>query len=348
MDNTGAKKEQSKSFSFFSLFFYLAVFIIAVFCIHYFGAINDNFKLFKTVRPIWLIVALFSQTGTYFFNALSFKVLLRVYTEKKIFSLRELFETSIVSFFFSQTIPSAGWSGKAFFSRQLVRRGLPLGKSVSLMFIELIAYYSAMLLTIFLLFIVGSFFHFPGFFFLIFLLGILAYAVLSGFAMIAGKKKVIDYILKKIKVVGFIRRKIEKYEKTIDASGEESSDSALKAMLSKKKLMIAAIGCSLSVIICESMTIFALFQGLNIPINFFLVIAGYMLIQITTLLPTLPGSLLVFEGGLSFYFASMGLPLGVALTVTLLYRCLSFWLPILAGFLLFKKLEKANQLLSDN
>ena len=330
-------KKRSKNI--FSIFFYILAFFLVIFCIRYFGTIDDNIKLFQQVRPIWLLVALAAQAGTYFFNALAFRVLLKVYTQKAIFSIRELFEISVVSLFFNQTIPSAGWSGKAFFSKELIKKGIAPEESVSLMFLELMTFYIAMILVICSLFFVSIFYDFPEFFFLIFLLGILIFSILGTFMVIASKKKVLDYLFRKIKKIGFIRRQLEKYEAMLDGPVADKSKNLLHTIIVKKGLFIRAIFCGAGVVACDSLTIFALFFGFGIPVNFIIVIAGYMLTQIVTLVPILPGSLLVFEGGMTFFFTRLGVPMEVAAAVTLLYRCLSFWLPIPLGFFLLKKIQ---------
>jgi len=340
LDVLGAtNKKRSKSA--FSILFYIIAFLLVIFCIRYFGTIDSNIRLFRQVRPIWLLVALVAQAGTYFFNALAFKVLLRIYTQKVIFSVKELFEISVVSLFFNQTIPSAGWSGKAFFSKELIKKGIPPEESISLMFIELMTFYMAMVILICLMFFVGIFFDFPEFFFLIFLLGIFAFSILGTFMVIASKKKVLDYLFNKIRKIGFIRQQLKKYETMLDDSETERAKNLLKVIFNQKKLFSAAIACSIGVVICDSLTIFALFFGFGIPVNFIVVIVGYILTQIVTLVPILPGALLVFEGGMTFFFTNLGIPIEAAATVTLLYRCLSFWLPIPFGFVLLKKLQKS-------
>jgi uncharacterized protein (TIRG00374 family) len=332
-----------RSKDIFSVFFYIIAFILVIFCIRYFSTIDDDIKLFQRVRPLWLLVALAAQAGTYFFNALAFRVLLRAYTNKSVFSVRELFEISIVTLFLNQTIPSAGWSGKAFFSKELIKKGIPPEESISLMFIELMTFYIAMILMICLMFFAGVFFNFPKFFFLIFLFGIFIFSILGTFMVIASKRKVLEYLFRKIKGIGFIRRQLEKYEKMLEGSEIDRSKNLLYIIFAKKSLFIRAILCGMGVVFCDSLTIYALFFGFSVPVNFIIVIAGYVLTQIITLIPILPGALLVFEGGMTFFFTHLGVPLEAAATVTLLYRCLSFWLPIPLGFFLLKRMQISEE-----
>jgi uncharacterized protein (TIRG00374 family) len=330
-------KKRSKNI--FSVFFYILAFFLVIFCIRYFSTIDNDIKLFRQVHPIWLLVALATQAGTYFFNALAFRVLLKVYTEKAVFSIRELFEISVVSLFLNQTIPSAGWSGKAFFSKELIKKGVAPEESVSLMFLELMTFYIAMILIICSMFFVSIFYNFPEFFFLIFLFGIFIFSIFGTFMVIASKKKVLAYLFLKINKIGFIRRQLKKYEAMLDGSEVDRSENLLHTIVAKKRLFIQAILCGIGIVVCDSLTIFALFLGFDVQVNFIIVIAGYMLTQIITLIPILPGALLVFEGGMTFFFTHLGIPLEAAATVTLLYRCLSFWLPIPLGFFLLKKIQ---------
>ena len=339
MENIATIPKKKPLFSISLLFFYLIAFLTAVLVINYFSTIKSDLKLFGQMRPIWILLALAGQAGTYYFNARVYQVLLRIYSGKTVFSLKELLQASIVMMFFNQIVPSAGLSGNAFFSRTLMKKGVAVEKSLSLMFLVLLTSYIAMTLLIGTLIIAGLFFNFPRFFFAIFALGILAFGVMSTFTALAGRGKTINYVLNKISRIGFIKKSIQSY-KVMAEAGSSETENLIKILASKKAIALQAIACKIGIVAFDIFTVYALFVGFNISINPVLVATGYILTQIITLLPISPGSLLLYEGGMAFFFTQMNVPLEAAVTVVLLYRFLSFWLPIPFGFFLYRNTQK--------
>jgi uncharacterized protein (TIRG00374 family) len=84
-------------------------------------------------------------------------------------------------------------------------------------------------------------------------------------------------------------------------------------------------------------TAYSLFQGMGVSVSFFEVMLCLACTKIVSLLPFLPGSLVLYESSMSLFFVALHISLGSAIIVTLLYRFLSFWLPIPFGLLLYYK-----------
>jgi len=66
-------------------------------------------------------------------------------------------------------------------------------------------------------------------------------------------------------------------------------------------------------------------------LSFNLVVLGLLLSLGIGALPLSPGSLVVYESAMTYIFTMLGLPIHPALILTLLYRFLTFWLPIPIG-----------------
>ena len=69
-------------------------------------------------------------------------------------------------------------------------------------------------------------------------------------------------------------------------------------------------------------------------------LAGYALPLLVTKVSVVPGGLGVVEGGMAGLFALLGVPLATAVAVVLVYRALSFWLPVAAGLAAAAALER--------
>jgi len=323
------------------ILFYLATFALVIICIEYFGTIKSDFMLFERVHPLWLLAALVAQIGTYYLSARAYQVLLLAYVNDKVFSLSELFQISIAMLFFNSAIPSIGLSGNTFFSKLLIKRGISAQRSLAFILFELFIVYLSRIIIIFLIFAAGFFFDFPDSFYTIFMTGIIAYMLLGLIMVISERKKVFSYVIDKFKRIDFIRERLEKYEAVFEPKNDYN-ENLLKIFASKKGLTFRAIGYNIGINVCDMFTIYAIFLGSGVSINPMTVVIVYVLTQIITLLPTSPGSLLVYEGSMTFLFMRMGVPFGASITAVLLYRCLSFWLPIPIGFFLQKRLQKKN------
>jgi uncharacterized protein (TIRG00374 family) len=92
----------------------------------------------------------------------------------------------------------------------------------------------------------------------------------------------------------------------------------------------------LAVIAADGFTLYVLFLGMNQPISPFIVLLALICTKVISLIPFLPGSLVLYESSMSFFFASAGVPPGTAIVVTLVYRFLSFWCPIPIGTFLYR------------
>lgn len=309
--------------------------------IRYFGTVKNDIELFKQIEPTWLIVAFITQAGTYFFNAITYQVLLQKHLKNTSVPLKELFEATIVMLFLNQTIPSAGASGGTFLLSLLRKNNISTGDSIFVILANLLIHYISMVFFAILLIILTPILHFPHNYTSIFITGIVIYLIMGVFVTIGGERETQKFLASKIGSVSLVRKVLQKY-KTSFGLNFSNEEKLLKTLISNKIGTLQGITYDISFIICDILTIFALFHGLGIQSGFITVTACYILTQIITILPISPGSLLIYEGSMSFFFKQLELPLEASITVTLLYRCLSFWIPIPLGYLLYGKLNRST------
>jgi uncharacterized protein (TIRG00374 family) len=169
--------------------------------------------------------------------------------------------------------------------------------------------------------------------------GIIVYMLLGFITVISERKKLFIYVVDKFKRIDFIRKRLKSYE-NIFKPENDYNENLLKIFISKKGMSLRAIIYNIGVSACDIFTIYAIFLGSGISINPIAVAIVYVLTQTITLLPTSPGSLLVYEGSMTYFFMRLGVPFGTSIIIVLLYRCLSFWLPIPIGFFIQKRLQK--------
>lgn len=325
-----------------TVLFYLFMFGVAVACIRYFGSIREDIGLFVKIQPVWLLAAVAFQVGTYVAAAASYRQWIIAYGHPNIVRMPEMLELSVMMLFFNQTVPSAGVSGGAFLSRRLMRRGISPEKSVSIFLLELLAQYLALLACALGLLMFGGALQVPAFAFGVLITGIIAYTFLICFVLLLGRRSTLNFVLSRLDRIPFMRKRLHRFEGLAKA---ESGDvrGAVRMFLANPDVSSQAVLLAVIVITFDMLTIWALFAGLGVPVGLGASAAGYILTRIITSIPTSPGSLVVFEGGMAYFLSGMGVPLEAAVTITLLFRILSFWLPMPVGFFLYRRMQRRDR-----
>ena len=88
----------------------------------------------------------------------------------------------------------------------------------------------------------------------------------------------------------------------------------------------------------EIATLYVLFVAFNLPANMGVVIAGYSMIILFSIISPTPNGVGLVEGLMPIIFASLDLPADLATIVVLSFRGITFWLPLLIGFVLMQRL----------
>ena len=333
--SSGNGKIKSTYWLWSFVFFMLAFGIV----VYYFSDIRKGFLFLKRVNIYLLLVALLTQFLTYVFSAMVYFSLLKGYKPKQMPGRWELIKASIVLLFFNQTIPSAGVSGNAFFFRFLYRYKISRAKSISLILVELLVFYAAMEFIIILLLlacvvIYDVRFAFKG----ALVMGMFAYLVFGSLILLAEKKDILNRLLERA-----LRLRIAKwlFKRLRGRFPEESHlrDEIRVATVIKKNrgAVFRAFFSQLLLVVTDSCTLYVLFLGIGYPVSPFIVVLTLICTKIISILPSLPGGLILYEGSMSFFFTSAGIPVGTAVVLTLGYRLLSFWLPIPFGTILYRK-----------
>lgn len=327
------------SFSRSKIYFYIFTILVFGFIIYYFAEIKGDIKLLIKVQPVWLALAFAAQLGTYLLNSVICRGLLRTFDPKTHIPINALFQATIVTLFINQTIPSVNLSGNIYFFNFLKKRGVARQAAYSLLLLELLTFYSAVVCIILILLFTSVFLKgIPSYFILIFLGGIVAFALFALLIGLLGRGKTIVSLLKKLSRIRFLKKSISKFEKI--PFGRIKNP--WRAYKEHTPVVIMTIIFHTCVFLLDALTVFALFHGLGSTVPFLSVFVGFVLTKIISLLPVTPGALILYEGSMTFFYVHFGVPVAVAAVVTLLYRALSFWLPIPVGFFLYRKLQNSS------
>jgi uncharacterized protein (TIRG00374 family) len=333
-----------KLFTRSRLFFIIFSALLIVFVVYYFPEIRKEVRMLKKVNIYWLIAAIVSQFLTYFFTAVIYRFLLAAHKIEKVPGLWSLLKASLISLFFSQTVPSAGASGNTFIFNFLSKRKIKVTQSISVVLAELLIFYAAMEgIIIILLLVCLFFFKVRRIITVTLAVGLAVYLVFATFIAFAGRKKIIDLLFKKVRKVKFIKKIFEKTTQKIEEEGISKKEVNVLTLLEENRgQTIKVFLFHLLVVAADAFTLYALFNGLGILVSPFVVLLGLITTRIISLIPFLPGSLILYESSMTFIFKSLAVPFGAAAIVTLIYRLLSFWVPIPIGLFLYRRWQQKN------
>jgi uncharacterized protein (TIRG00374 family) len=90
----------------------------------------------------------------------------------------------------------------------------------------------------------------------------------------------------------------------------------------------------------DMLTLYSLFIAADHPVSPGILLSGYGLPLLLGKVSFLPGGVGIVEGTMAALYDNLGVPNGVTVVVILIYRFLSFWLPLLVGFPLILYLQR--------
>ncbi len=334
-------KELHGLFSRSTILFYVLSVCVFVFVLFHFAELKTISRLFNDIDVSWLLLALLLQSGTYFSLSRVYTALLRTDSEAPRIRMVEMVQLSFVSVFLNHTIPSGGLSGNIFLFSSFNRRGLSHKQSAAVVVTESITFYIAYIFIIIVAGVVcwtAKDSSVPAIVFIVLGIGLVFFAVLMVVVSLLGKGPVMSSLMRKLYASRFVSMFFKSFTNAPPEMVHlknpwhilrENNHQAAEALVYQVLLFLA-----------DTLTVFALFKGLHVHVTLLLVFLAFVPTVIVGSLPLSPGSLLVYESGMTFFYTSLGVPFSTALVITLVYRALSFWLTIPIGLITYRRLQK--------
>ncbi|MES2267507.1 MAG: lysylphosphatidylglycerol synthase transmembrane domain-containing protein [Bacteroidota bacterium] len=317
------------------IFYLIAVFIFYL-AVHYIDKLKDIKDLMLQMSPFWLLLTIGAQIGTYLLNAYIMRGLIHRHPGST--SLGSLFKMSIVIMFVNQALPTGGLSGNGYLFTQLTKRNVPKQIAFTALMLETVSYYVA------ILFLISLFY---GWYYLleinvkpvisyVVILGFVFYITLTIAVLALSNRRTVFFMLRKLSKYGWLKR----YIKNAGLLSLQNEHQGSSEMLRKNRgTIVDTILLQLMIILCDVVTVFALVKGFHIHMSFVLIALALLLTLVIGALPISPGSLIIYESAMTYFFTTLGAPVHAALVITLLYRFFTFWLPIPIGLVLYRNLE---------
>jgi len=286
------------------------------------SAAEEFTRLLAQVQPGWFALALLLQALTYLAQGQIYRLVSRA--GRALLSLWSACTLGLMKLFVDQALPTLGLSGALAVTAAFERLGVPRPVVIACLVIGvmsyLLAYVLALMLALGIVIVAG---HASGLLVAACaLFALVSLGVALGTVWLAGRRS--PRLPWGLAERGWIRRSLAILR---------SADSALAR---NPRLLAQATALDLGIFLLDATTLWLLVRALGEGASWSGVFAAYMLASVLRSIGVTPGGLGVFEGAAVATLHGAGVALPVALSATLLFRGLSFWLPMLPGLLVVR------------
>jgi Mg2+-importing ATPase len=108
------------------------------------------------------------------------------------------------------------------------------------------------------------------------------------------------------------------------------------------RILARAVAAQLAIVILDTTTLWVSLLAVGETAGIAAVFVSYMISSLFRTLSFVPGGLGAFEGASVYLLHAEGISVSGALAATLIFRGLSFWLPMLPGVLFARRLASAH------
>ncbi|HEU4602911.1 MAG TPA: lysylphosphatidylglycerol synthase transmembrane domain-containing protein [Steroidobacteraceae bacterium] len=283
----------------------------------HFSEAEEIAALAQRANPEWFWVAVALQLATYAAQSEVWRAIGNAAKFKLHFAT--LFRLSLAKLFLDQALPSAGLSGAAGTAKELDDIGMPMPGVMASVVLNVAGYFFAYAILLMLA------------------LAILPITTVSlrvvGVAAVLFIAISIAISVSLIWLVGRPQKKIPSGMRALKPVRElfASIEGADRSLVRSRKLIAHSTACQGAIVLLDAATVWTLLIALGTQLHPLVVFAGFMFANMFRTFGVLPGGLGTFEAGAVWMLESAGASLPAALSATLLFRGLSFWLPMLPG-----------------
>ena len=292
----------------------LAAVIVAA--LHFADA-REFARLAEQAQPWWLALAVAFQAGTYVAAGQVYRAVARAGGHS--LRLATACRLSLTKLFVDQALPSAGMSGTVVLAKGLEQRGIPRPVIAAGIVVDIVSYQAAYVLCLAVALVITAIRGEARA--IIMLVSLVFFVVSIGLGVVvlafSGRgKRVIPRRLTRFRPLRTAIEFIEQADPKIARS---------------PRLLLQAGAYKLGVVLCDAATVWVLIRSVGANGSPSGVFASFMISSLLRTIGFMPGGLGVFEAASVATLHVVGVPTAVALAATLMFRGLSFWLPMLPG-----------------
>ncbi|MBI3849104.1 MAG: magnesium-translocating P-type ATPase [Verrucomicrobia bacterium] len=283
-----------------------------------FSEAREFVRLVEKSQPWWIVLAVVFQAGTYLAQGEVFRCVGRAGR----FPLRipTVYRLSLMKLFVDQALPSGGLSGTFAVANALERRGMPRTIVAAAIVIDLVSYYAAYVLSLAVALILAALHGEASKLILMiaFVFGFYGSAVSAAILVLSGRAAPPSLLR-----VAHFRPLRNTLEFLADADPH---------LARNVQILLQAGMYQLAIFLLDAATVWILIKSLGVSSSTGGVFTSFMISTLFRSVGILPGGLGSFEAASILTLRMTGVPIAVALSATLLFRGLSFWIPMLPGF----------------
>lgn len=259
--------------------------------------------------------------------------------------LRDLLPVTFASIFINVVAPSAGASGAALFVDDAARRGQSAARAAVGTILVLIADYSAF-----------GFILMTGMLFLFLQHDLKAYEVIGAVALLVLAGGLTGLLLLGLWQPEHLQGLLNRIQHGVNRAGswfrrpalladnwseQNAADftAAAQAIAAHPAHLARTLAIAQVAHFVNLASLYVLFRAFQQPVQFGPLVAGYSMLILFLIVSPTPMGIGVVEGVTPLVLISLGIPAAAATVVTLAFRGLSFWLPLLIGFILLQRVK---------
>ncbi|PJI39700.1 MAG: hypothetical protein CTR54_17770 [Rhizobium sp.] len=233
--------------------------------------------------------------------------------------LREFAFLGIGKLFVDQALPTGGASGTVLVAASLRNRGIPLRIAFFAMLVGLFSYYSAYLASAIATFVIIWTNHRMG------MALATAFAVFALVALFIPLAVIAMRSLSQRYIPAWLKRR-----KTVQIILLEMSEAPLFELMTLR-LFLGTVAFQMAVVVLDAATLWIAFKAIGYSVDPFVAFAGMVSGSIGATIGPAPLGLGTYEGSAVAILTVLGVPVAPSLTAVIIFRGLSFWLPMLPG-----------------
>lgn len=291
----------------------------------------------------WILAALLSQV--IYFIAFSASYQAAFDTVEIHTRTRDLIPLTLGALFVNLVIPAGIAGGTALFAQDFARRGKPAARTATGVLLQLVADFTAF-----------AFILIPGISHLFLYHDLKVYEILAAMLLIlltislglivllgiwrpAWLERVFEFSRRIAnRLAASLRRPPFLSEEWARENAEEYNRAA-QAVAGHPASLVRTLVVALLAHLLDILTLSILFRAFNQPMSLGTLVAGYAMGILFWIISITPQGIGVVEGVMALTFTSLGIPGAVATTVVLVFRGLTFWIPMLLGFLAVQRMQ---------
>jgi len=325
------------------VFYWLLVAAFIGLVVSRFSEISDLSHILFQGRIQWLLAAAGLQVLQYVFASASYRsAFTTVGVESRV---RDLFPLLFGSIFVNVIAPTGGASGAALFVDHAARNGQSTARTTAGIFLQLIT--SMLSFTVILaagLAYLGAQNRLELYYVIAAVFLMIAIGLIGGGLFLAmHRPALLKSILHRVQsVLNRLVRRVKQVtllsDEWIDKQVGEFIEAGT-AITTNPSGLAWTLGFLLFAHVLNVAGLYALFLAFSQAISLGSLVAGYAVGVLFLIVSVTPQGIGVVEGIMPLVFGSLGVPSSVATLTVLAFRGLSFWLPLVLGFLLLRKLD---------